>query len=168
MPCLSHCSPERWVFRPGETYAEDTSKGEQDAATTQDACRDRWHSLEREACQCAESSPLPSPTSRTAWEGVDSLFWELMPSEFEISAEGRDSSFQWSLPRIQTLSLASPFLRDLEHTTALSLRLVVCERAEKSLSSSLIQKVRTITLQLNARRYRSPSILPNLSSSWAR
>lgn len=58
---VSHCSPERWVLRPGETYAEDTSKGEQDAATTQDACRDRWHSLEREACQCADSSPLPSP-----------------------------------------------------------------------------------------------------------
>lgn len=40
----------------------------------------------------------------------------------------------------------------------LSLRLVIREMAEKSLSSSLFQKVRDITLQLNVRGYHSPSI----------
>ena len=45
----------------GRAHAEDTSKGEQDATTTQDACRHRQHSLEEEACQHGDSSPLAYP-----------------------------------------------------------------------------------------------------------
>lgn len=93
---LSRRNPARWSSDRGETHAEDTSEGEQDAATTQDACRHRWHSLEREARQSTDSSPLPSLSLKGGLGGARSSVlgtWLWCLSEFQTSAEGRDGSF---------------------------------------------------------------------------
>lgn len=114
---LSHCNPEQRVLRSWRDPWGWYKLGRTGCRHHTRHLQGQMASLERETRQCMTAALSFPPASRAAWEGLAPLFWELVPSEFQISAEGRDSLFQWSLPRTQTPSLACHSLCDLEHTT---------------------------------------------------